>query len=64
MNTPSRRTQVTATDLDTGESETAEIGASDHVIICGPDCWIDCWIDSKVVHANGTTQYVIKRKRP
>ena len=60
MTTPSRRTQVTATDLDTGESETAEIGASDHVIICGPDCWID----SKVVHANGTTQYVIKRKRP
>lgn len=57
MTTPSRRTQVTvplddvlgrpvgvddlATDLDTGESETAEIGASDHVIICGPDCWID-----------------------
>lgn len=55
----SGRTRVTATDVDTGESETAEIDSCDHVIICGADCWID----SKVVHANGTTQYVIKRRK-
>ena len=60
MTAPSRRTRVTAIDIDTGESETTVIDPDNHVVICGPDCWID----SVVRHANGTTQYVIKRRRP
>lgn len=52
-------TRVTATDVDTGESETVEIDRHNHIVICGPDCYID----SAVRHANGTTQYVIKRRK-
>jgi NAD(P)H-flavin reductase len=59
MSASTGRTRVTATDIDTGESETTVIEPDNHVVICGPDSWID----SVVRHANGTTQYVIKRRR-
>ena len=51
-------TKVTATDVDSGESETASIGPDSYVVICGGDRYVH----HTAQHANGTTVITIKAK--
>lgn len=54
----SGRTRITATDVDTGESETIEIEADNFIVTCGPNRTVH----SDTAHANGTNVVVIKRR--
>ena len=51
-----RLTKVVATDIDSGESETATIQPDSYVVICGPDRYVS----GTQVHANGTHVVTIK----
>lgn len=51
--------RVTTTDLDTGESESAEVW-DDYVIVCAGSAYVD----SIQAHANGTVQLTIKGRKP
>ena len=52
----SRMTKVTAVDIDSGETESVEIGPKSYVVICGGDRYIA----HKQTDANGTTIVTIK----
>lgn len=51
-----RMTRVTATDLDSGESEMMEIGPDQFIVICGGDRFLA----HEQINANGTNVITIK----
>lgn len=51
-----RRTRITALDLDSGESETMEIGPREFIVICGGDRFVA----HEQISANGTNVVTIK----
>ena len=55
----SRMTRITCVDLDSGESETAEIGPEQYIVICGGDRFVG----HEQAHGNGTNVVTIKTHR-
>lgn len=51
-----RGTLITCVDIDTGESETVEIGPNQYLIVCGGDRYVA----NEQIHANGTAIATIK----
>lgn len=54
-----RLTRVTSTDIESGESESIEIG-HDYVLVTSGDCYVA----HTAAHANGTHVVTIKGRRP
>jgi len=52
-----RRTLITCVDIDTGESDSIEIGPGEFMVVCGGDRYVT----TDQAHANGTNVVTVKR---